>query len=205
MGAVGEPRISNQTLSMDVVHKPIHRCIPSALANAAEYKCLTETQRQNFTARLCYIEETCAKSEMWIKSREGFESHGHFIDEIELDLFSNLSIGSAEREVSPWLIHSSWTFDATPALMAAALPDCLKECSEKTQVGLDCEEVEFQKWLEMQIACLRSILDDFYRANDFNAAVGCLIGLDVCLCAVLTGVSKQRFNPMIKTGEQENV
>lgn len=191
MGATGQSRFSEEAL-VCMVYKPRERPIPSVLTSSDEFRTLNEVQKQNFVSRLRYIEEICLKSHDWLKSRETFESIADFVDHIELDLFVNLAVGEESRSVSPWLVHSSWTFDSSPQSMLTFLPECLVE--DSFQIHFRCDESEFLDWLKTRIDCMQLLLDTFYDADSFDCAIGCLIGIDVCISTLLTGVSKQRFN-----------
>lgn len=179
---------------MNAVYKFAERPIASALADSEEFRSITDVQRQNFHSRLKYIEEICIKTQNWTDSREGFRSTVNLIDEMELDLFTNLSIGEVDRSVSPWLVHSSWTFKASPQAMADSLPSCVVDGCVVAQIGFDCGELEFLDWLKERIACLRTVLNSFYGADSFDRAVGCLIAIDISLSVLLSGVSMQRLN-----------
>jgi hypothetical protein len=78
-----------------------------------------------------------------------------------------------------------------------ALPKKSVAALSATEIGFECDETEFRSWLERQVGCLRLLLDGFYDAEIFGEVVAHLIGMDISLCALLLGVSKQRMNPSL--------
>lgn len=177
-----------------VIYKPSGRPLPEPLSNSHEWQDLNEVQKQNFVARLNYIEEIYAKSEKWFEFHEGFDDQADFIDEVEQDLFINLCPGSENRSVSTWLVHSSWTFGSSAREMMDSLPrNCVDALSLKG-VRFGSGEPEFLNWLETQIKCLHDLLDGFYDSDNIAKSIGHLIGIDISLTALLLGISKQRLN-----------
>ncbi len=179
---------------MKIIYKIQEKMLPTALLKSDEYSGLNEIQKQNFRSRLNFIEEICVKSKRWIENHKDFESNADFIDNLELDLFVNLSIDGADNIVSPWIMHSSWTFETTSNLMLDTLPERLKSKLSLPGVGFQCDESKVLSWLNGCVECLYELLDHFYNAKDFHHVMAGLIGINVCLLVMLEGVSKQRFN-----------
>lgn len=196
MGKTGSTRFSQETLTTGIeeMYKTSERPIPAALVDSDEFRNLNQAQQQNFSARLYYIEEICLKSQEWLQFREGFESLSSFIDEIELDLLINIGNDEKDSSISPWLIHSSWTFNTSAQCMLDCVSDCLTCDAVEVDIGFNCDELEFSDWLKKHIDCIRLLLDKFYVAHSFDCAIGNLIAIDICMITLLSGVLKQRFN-----------
>ncbi len=78
--------------------------------------------------------------------------------------------------------------------MLKALPQSLVAGLAETDIGFDCTEGEFRKWLDERVKSLRLLLSGFYDSGSAATAVAHLVGMNINLCALLLGVSKQRMN-----------
>lgn len=182
-----------------MIYAPSGRDLPAVLTRSDVWIDLNEVQQKNFAARLNYFEEICTKCNEWLFEQGVFSDNLDFLDQIERDLLVNLPSSQPERTVSPWLIHSSWTFDTTPAELLDALPQEVAPLLSDTEIGFACSESEFRGWLEQRVESFRILMEGFYGSERFSEMIACLIGLNVSLCSMLQGVIKQRMNQALMT------
>lgn len=174
------------------------RPLPDAIASSDDFLRLDEPQQKAFAARLRYIEEIPVKLDDWIGCSVTPDNIKSFIDRIELDLMINLGTpGAAEKCVSPWLLHSSWTFDTSSRAMRRALGDAFLAELALPLPGLFCSLIEFGEWLSRLRANLMRSLDAFYDSKSFDSAMAHLIAVDVSLSQMYSGFIAQRLNPHI--------
>jgi hypothetical protein len=168
------------------------RSVPDALLTSDEWEGLNEAERREFCGRLNYIQEISTKTNEYLDY--GYDDILDILDELELDLFMNLSIKVDKHSVSPWMIHTSWTFGSLSRERLDALSPTIIERLSKTETQFNCSEGDLRDWLRKQTRTLQLLLDNFCDSQNFNVVVSHLIGIDVVLCALLLGVSKQRLN-----------
>lgn len=185
----------------EIVIEVPRRDLPQALVQSSDYQELSERERQNFVARLRYIEEIPFKvremAEVPTTSHVNEEMIA-FLDRIELDLMINIgSTKQASEQVSPWLVHTSWTFETSATAMVKSLNrDSLRALGSPLP-AVCCTVGEFMEWISSVARELAILLDAFYSSKSFDNAMGNVLLMDACLARMLAAVIAQRLNPGI--------
>jgi len=174
------------------------RSLPASFVNSNDFQELDDGQRQGLVARLRYIEEIPIKAKEWLKACLSGEVFKIFIDRVELDLMINLGLPKSSRQqVSAWLFHSSWTFETSASVMLRTLPLNIIDDLQRAPPGFTSTIQEFAEWIFHASNALKVLLDGFYEAATFDAAMGHLIAINISLAQLLVGVSIQRLNPKL--------
>jgi len=171
---------------------------PKSLWNVDSFEELTESQRNNMASRLRHIEDTLAAIESIREIPVGTSESEHaysVVDSVELDLMILLSVPSDREQVSPWQVHSSWTFNTSAAQMLTVLPPQLTTYLQEPLPSISSTVSDFVAWAIKSAGVLRFVLEAFYTATDIHAALAALVAIDVCIGQLLVGFSMQRFNP----------
>lgn len=170
--------------------------IPEVLKNFVEYEGLNEIQKQNFISRLKYINKITIKIDDFtgvdVYSRK--EKLHFFLDDLELDLFSNLSHGNVERMLSPWCLHSSWAaeigqFDIPKFVDRSPLDNVfiMRVDSKSKPMAID-------EWMKVCSNALKFYLDAYRNALNIESVLANLIALDACLSEMLSVTIALRLN-----------
>jgi hypothetical protein len=115
--------------------------LPDALLLSNDYVALNTDQRESFLARIMHCMEIAAAAEI-AASQTGNEFLSG-IDDIELDAFSVMSSSSdIARSVSPYLVHSSWTFESDKVGLSAQVDKVTAEFLSSASFLLHSSEAE---------------------------------------------------------------
>jgi hypothetical protein len=172
--------------------------LPRALSDLDSFASLSAADRSNFSGRIEFINTITKRVEEFFLSeelREDFEATRDLVDNLELDLMSCLSIDSRNKRISPWIVHSSWTFESSAIRMRGALSKQQLAVLQEPCPTSDASRDEFLSWASRISILVSELRLDFLRADDLDAAIGRLVGLDIALSNFLVGVSRQRLNP----------
>jgi hypothetical protein len=171
---------------------------PAVLTDSNEFRSLNADQVSSLGARFRHIVEIIENVERWIEGKNADATLRSFLDDLELDLSSVQGWpGDQEKEQSSWLIHSSWTFEASPSAMRRAIPQQIVDALDSQTPGVAATGSEVQAWLRGQVLSLRLVIEQLYTASSFAGAIAALIAVDVLLANMLVGVYKTRLNPAL--------
>ncbi len=172
------------------------REFPAAFTQSDDYKNLTAKQVASIQSRFKYIEEIICQIEAWVSSTRSVEDVRGFLDSLELDISVNQNLPEEDKSniYSSWLIHSSWTFCLSGALLYQQLSCDITSAIEQPLPSCRCSIQEFKTWLHGQSNALSKILEEFYSACQWESIVAHLIALDIILANMLVGLYKSRLN-----------
>jgi len=180
------------------MYKVRFELLPTALVNSREFSELTAVKQSNFSSRvanLINISRICLGFREDTHEKQSLMQN---IDDLALDVSAALSLGDADRQVSPWLVHSSWTFQCS----ATEIRECLNEVRDSIKLGfLDLEGQPDRKCISQKIAefgiTLEYLLEKFKICKSFCCAVAILIVIDSTLAALLSYLTIQRVNKLL--------
>lgn len=171
--------------------------LPPAFLESEEYKALNVEQRSNFAARLRYCAEIAVKGAN-AANAEGAELLDA-IDDIELDATSIMSgFSDVEATVSPYQVHSSWTFECDRRAMAGCVAADAASFLETIRIRLDASHDDARNWLRTWAEVLRLTLNRFGAASSFTEAVTSLIVADALVCLYLVFAATARLSGEIQ-------
>jgi hypothetical protein len=165
--------------------------VPECLLNSENFAALNLTQQRNFSSRLRYIDE--------IRSTvDGIESLSDteildLIDGVELDALSILSLGDRETAVSPYIIHSSWTFDCDGQVLLMWVPAVVSEFLASTSSCLVMSKAGAKLWLSNWSRTLQLTLSGFARSSTLPESITHLIVLDAIVSSFLIFAATARI------------
>jgi hypothetical protein len=173
--------------------------LPDALLRSADYQALTDPVRTNFVCRLDYCEEAADKAldAGHLAGASLFE----VVDDIELDALSMLSAGTPEAKVSPYVVHSSWTFECNRKEMRSIIVGDFKSFMSRPAAMFAHTESDVRAWLLEWGAVTRSMLERFEAAGTYTEAVARLIALDALLESVLVFAASVRLSDSIRVAD----
>jgi hypothetical protein len=169
--------------------------VPDSLLESEDYKTLNTQQQKNFSARLHYCEEVAAKATCAAKSPDSDLLEA--IDEIELDALSILSLGNVQTQVSPYIIHSSWTFECDREAMAQYIVPDVAKILESTSSSLTIGKKDAKDWLYRWAHTLRLSLSRFGASSSFTESITHLIVIDSLVSSYLVFACGSRLNTLI--------
>ena len=171
---------------------------PKALTDSSEFRALNANQASSLQARFRHIDEIVSNIENWVEGKNRDDTFRSFLDDLELDLSAVQGWpADQEKEQSSWLIHSSWTFEASAAEMRRSIPQQVIDALDCQTPRVAATRDEVQAWLRNQVLSLRLAVEQIYAASSFAAAVAALIVVDILLASMLVGVYKTRLNPSL--------
>jgi hypothetical protein len=170
--------------------------LPDALLLSNDYVALNTDQRESFLARIMHCMEIAAAAEI-AASQTGNEFLSG-IDDIELDAFSVMSSSSdIARSVSPYLVHSSWTFESDKVGLSAQVDKVRAEFLSSASFLLHSSEAEMKSWLGKWASIMRATRDRFERSLTYTEVVAQLIVMNALVALVLVFSAAARLNPTI--------
>jgi hypothetical protein len=170
--------------------------LPDALVQSEDFRELNPKQVDNFVARLSYISEVADTIEEALASND--QQARDIMDDVELDVAQLLSVyEDPEARVSPWLVHSSWTFSAPARDMRGCLPRVVVDALNQDPPSINGNPAQFTSWLRLQSRGLRISLKSLPDAPSLSAAIGLCIAMDTILSAILVGICRARLNPSL--------
>lgn len=166
--------------------------IPSALLESEDYKELNAKEQFNFVARLRYCDEIAVKGAeaAAIQDSELLDA----IDDIELDALSIMSLGDIDTQVSPYKIHSSWTFECNRQAMAQLVVADAAKFLGSAPLGMDASSEETKDWLYKWSQAIQSTLKYFAASSSFTEVITHLIVIDALVSSYLVFAATARLN-----------
>ncbi len=169
--------------------------LPKALRSLDVVDNLTNEGIREFCGKLQYVQQLGRQAvEFFEKDSNESTLVAEFIDSFELDLYANISIGG-RREITPWIVHSSWTFETKQ-------DELFKELTRDVIVSIKYPCPEITGSLEETIVFMGTIsralliaLENVFSTNSLQQAIANLIAVDLLLLKMLTHVVSCRFNP----------
>lgn len=173
--------------------------LPAVVLDSDDYKSLSDRAKHEFSARLKYIVEITQKiSDLYTQS-SNIDDLRHSLDVIELDCMINLSINPEPRDnVSPWLLHKSWTFECSAASLASSIDAETHRALNDQIPDVTAMTSDFLKWTIKRGDLLRSQLKRLMNAQQYCSAIGALICIDALLATLILGLTKSRLNRNIR-------
>ncbi|QOT82142.1 hypothetical protein [Cupriavidus basilensis] len=158
---------------------------------------LSDSHLAALQSRLNYIAEIVDMIAEWSDARD--RSILSLLDDIENDVL--VIIGSESKpdeEDSTYIMHCSWTSDASKAGMYESLP---KKVAAIMTLGIGkilLPAADVEKWVLNWRAAMQELLAAFTRSANLDQAMGRLMGLDIMLTNLLSFIAAMRLNPMIE-------
>lgn len=103
-----------------------------------------------------------------------------------------LSLPDSEKGVSAWLIHSSWTFEASQPLRHQLSSEVIVAIDSAIP-KVDALPSDYKKWLQDQGKALKNWLDRFYSGTTYSLAIAHIIAADTILANILAGAIRFRL------------
>jgi len=158
--------------------------LPAALVDSADFEALNDSQKRNFTARVNYFAEVAAKAAA--AASEPDATLLDSIDDIELDASSIMGVGSnVETAVTPYRIHSSWTFECDRDAMAGHVPSEVASFLATARLAIGLTLQDARTWLQRWAECMHQMLRQLGGSSTFTEAVTDLIVLDALISLFL--------------------
>lgn len=170
--------------------------IPFALFESDDYNALNDEQKRSFANRLQYSYEIASKGT--IAEKLDGRDLLHIIDDIELDAMSVMSLSAnIETTVSPYQVHSSWTFECDRRAMAGyiAMDAANFLMSPCLDIGASYEDIKC--WLRKWVEALNLTLEHFSLSKSFTEAVTHLIVADALISSYLVFAATIRLNGQV--------
>jgi hypothetical protein len=161
--------------------------IPPCLENSNEFQWMAESERHDFKARLAYCIEILEKLRLLPDpSDKCFFSE---LDDIELDVYSVMSLGG----ISPYQVHSSWTFNCKRETMFQALPVDFENFLACPVPGPRSSPSQDRNWLHKFCNNLEGVFRAFEHAEIFDDAIANRIAVDVMMAMLLQYSGNKRL------------
>lgn len=168
---------------------------PSLLANA-DYRTLNRSQQANLLARLKHCNELALAG--LDAARHSQATLLEAIDDLELDALSIMSVGArseaVEQEVSPYRIHSSWTFECKRSDLATYVGNEEASFLASSCPGVYASAADFCVWLERWARCLQMALNKLASASSFDESIAQLVVIDALVSLMLVAAAVARLN-----------
>lgn len=151
---------------------------------------ISDEQRRALLARLSYVVELCDKLEASSTSARA----PHVVGDIELDAWVNLGApeDGAEREISSWLIHTTWSSECENFRPSVFLEPRLRERLENSSsVGAF---MTLDEWMSAQSVSLRLAASGAMGAVDICSLVAHVMAMNILLLDLLANVNRVRIS-----------
>lgn len=173
--------------------------LPATVHSSNDFKALDERAQQAFITRLKHIAEIGEKiAEL---NSDSYESEAllYQLEDIELDCFATMSLHSEHKGyVSPWLLHSSWTFECTSKGLFQSIDSVTLAALKEPGVALEVSTGEFVSWVKVRGELIQTQLRALMNASGFCSAVAAMICIDAILASLIFELTKTRFNATMR-------
>jgi len=167
--------------------------IPAPLLLSDDYSSLNSEQKRNFSARMEYVEEI---------ARAGFDSANvgdnfllDCIDNIEVDALAIISaFSNPETSVTPYVVHSSWTFECSRSEMAKMVVLDAEKLLMARSFGFSMSITEVRDWIQCWARALYLTMKKFVDSVSFTEVIVQLIVADALIALFLTFAAMARLN-----------
>jgi len=154
---------------------------------------LSNEQRQALLARLNYIIELSDK----LKYSHTSPRVRHLIDDIELDAWVNLGApeDGIEREISSWLIDTSWSSECENFAPSSLLDhQLLQRLGSSPDASTPAA---LNEWLSKQARHLRVAAQGAIDAADICTLVAHIMAMNVLLLDLLSSIGRARIHSQL--------
>jgi hypothetical protein len=166
---------------------------PPSLLLSDDYSSLNSAQKKNFMARMEYLEEI---------SRAGFDSANvddnlllDCIDNIEVDALAIMSaFSSPETSVTPYSVHSSWTFECNQSDMAKMVVQEAERLLTAPSFSFSMPIKEVRNWIQCWAEALYLTMKKFVNSVSFTEVIVQLIVADALVALFLAFAAMARLN-----------
>ncbi len=170
--------------------------IPTSLLESGDYQSLSLVQQRSLVSRLRHCAEIAENGRNATEGDVG--SLLEVIDDIELDALSIMSsFFDAENTVSPYRVHSSWTFECDRRLMAKYIGEEESNLLRECPLPFDAALVDMRGWLSRWGNALQLALGRFSKSSSFSESVAQLIVVDALVSSYLVFAATARLNPQL--------
>lgn len=177
----------------EFVYRVEERPLPEVLTDLREFRDLNVEQAQSVLTRIRLIQEFCLK--LQDVHQEDPDDLRFAIGDLELDAAICLSVsGDPEARVSPWLIHTSWTFNTNAKELSGCLSSEARNLLAAPLPGATCSREGFVIWIDSYRGLLNTILDDFFGATTLAQCLASYIAMNLIIAKLLAGFVEARFN-----------
>jgi hypothetical protein len=170
---------------------------PSSLSDIDSFAALSKDERSSFLGRIRFIGEITGRIDEFFSDESkncDVEELRDLVDNLELDLMACLSIEERNRKFSPWIVHSSWTFDVTVLAMRRSIaPEHLNVLQANCPTS-DAPSAEVLQWISQMSRTVRELRSVFLKSDSRESVMGSLVALDIALANFLLGITRQRLN-----------
>jgi hypothetical protein len=171
--------------------------LPMALQSLDVIDDLTENGIREFCERLRFVREIGERTEAFFRNCDhDLKEIAVFFDSIELDMYSAVSIGG-HREISPWRIHSSWTFETRQDQLVDELVSDVRLAINHRYPGIGFNANDATIYLNDTARALVIAVDIIFSEKSFQKAIANLIAVDQLLLNMLGFVVSCRFSQSI--------
>ena len=167
--------------------------LPPSLVKSDNFRQLSSNQAENFDKRIAVIEELTQSIKRYLERRGDEETLVEFIDELELDVAAYQGLEPTSDNVTPWLTHSSWSFDTTPQKMRATITETLFGLLDTAGPTLEATARDIEAWLGRIAEGLRRSVESLTAAKSYDAAMAHLYCIDILFSHLLAGLYKTRL------------
>jgi len=167
--------------------------LPDSLLSSDDYLALSIEQQQSLTARLRHCLEMAHAG---LKAaNEQLSNLNAAIDDIELDALAIISAYSDPRKaLTPYIVHSSWTFECDRQAMAAHVSADASDFISSSALPLNASSEDVKNWLGRWARVFQASLNRFSAASSFAEAVTQLIVIDTVHACYLPFAAAARLN-----------
>lgn len=145
-------------------------------------------QRKNLAAKLRYCEEIAGKASSAANASDSDLLDS--VDDIGLGALSIMSgFSDADTSVSPYRVHSSWTFEADRQMMAQHVGSDIAGFFGASPIGLGASNDEIRAWLQRWSQVLSLSLSRLAGSSSFTEAVVHLILIDAVVSSFLVSAA----------------
>jgi hypothetical protein len=177
--------------------------LPAAITKSNDYADLTDKQRHHFAARLYYCKEIAEKAANVINVPDSDLLYE--VDDIELDAQSIMSSYSdVDMKMSPWLIHTSWTFETDNRVMTQYVGSDIAEFLRTPPIGFEASGNDIRVWLKHWSQTLLLSLNRLAKSSSFTEAMVHLILIDAVVSSYLVSAAIIRLLPLCTANGDKN-
>jgi hypothetical protein len=158
--------------------------LSECLTTSQDYEALSEVQRRALIARLLYARELIDAAVI-VSNAQGAARRDAIVN-MELDAMAIIAVGGEpQKTVSPWTIHSSWTFECSKSRLADYISaDVLDAVSVPKSLSGDVAQ-----WFSLWAQALRVTFSRLSAAESFCESLAQLIAIDMLVSVLLPTIA----------------
>jgi hypothetical protein len=168
--------------------------LPEVLLASADFVALNMHQRKSFADRIANCLELSKASQNAVDQLDA--DFFSLLDDIELDIYSDFGASSnVEDAVSPYRVHSSWTFECDKKALSSYMPDTVARFLSSVAFSTTWHPDDLKRWTAQLGVVLQEALVKLAESSSFTEAVAHLIAINALLAKFLVFASSVRLNP----------